>query len=157
MKNRIMAKERRAKSNKSLKFIINILPQSILRAIPVAAAPGIMFRNTNARAIIIEKRKPMTTLLSNLAFSERGPSIRAVVNEKIMALNKGSMLSSNPRAAPANAACDIQYPIDTKFILTTSIPTVEQDNPASTEPIRDIIRKKESSTTYLTSLPEISK
>jgi len=96
------------------------------------------FKKIKARAIIIEKRKPIITLFSNLAFSASGPNIRAVKNENRIAENKGSNDIINPNAAPANAACDIQNPIDERFILTTKTPIVEHTNPARIEPIMDV-------------------
>jgi len=81
-----------------------MLPQRMRNAAPLAACPGMKFRNMNAKAIIIEKRNPITTLLSSRAFSEIGPRIIAVTNEKNIALIKGSIETISPNAAPANAA-----------------------------------------------------
>ena len=102
--NKIIAKESTTNNIKSLYPTEKILPHRIRNAAPLAAWPGMKFRNIKARAIIIEKRKPITTLLSSRAFSASGPRISAVPNENITALIKGSNETINPNAAPANAA-----------------------------------------------------
>jgi len=53
---------------------------------------------------IEEERNPITTLLSSRAFSETGPRIIAITNEKSIALIIGSIEIISPNAAPANAA-----------------------------------------------------
>ena len=100
----IRLKDSNNKRKTSLNPTEKRLPQRMLKAVPVATPPGINERKINASAIIIENKKPMIILLSNRAFSERGPSINAVLKANIIAVIVGSNEISNPNAAPANDA-----------------------------------------------------
>jgi hypothetical protein len=81
--------------------------KEVFSAALVITDPGAKDRNSIPSAIVNENVIPMIVSLFNFALSVTGPKKNAVTIEKIIAQVNGSDDISRPRAAPANAACDI--------------------------------------------------
>lgn len=120
--------------------MVKILPQSILSAEMLAAVVGNRLKKINARAILSEKIMPSITSGDRFDRSEIGPINNATINENNNAIRRGSISKRRPSAAPAKAACDMAYPIDEIFNLTTKTPIIEQVTPARIAPIIAINR-----------------
>ena len=136
----MIAAQRRARQSTSYSETANMLPHSILRAVPVAASPGDRLRKMNARAIMRENMMPMTTSVFNLARFATGARNTAAMHANSIAVIRGSTSTSTPKAAPAKAAWDMQKPIDAMFRRTTNTPAIEHDSPARMDPRVAVIR-----------------
>jgi len=85
-------------------LIPRILPHNILIAVLLIAVSGARFKKIRPRDIVKENSTPRITSVFSLAFSARGPRIKAIKVEKIKAIRNGLKDKTRPKAEPAKAA-----------------------------------------------------
>lgn len=121
------------------------LPQRTLATSLERPTWGERVRKMKAKAMFRGKAMLVTRSTGIRALSATGPMRRAVAAEKSRAVKRGFIEIATPKAAPAKAPWDMEYPIAESLILATNTPIKPVRRPDRIQAMRALCMKASSS------------